>query len=261
VTPSRRLGAGLRALVASLALALSAGGPAMAETLVAALSTPMVSINSNFAGTDVTVFGTIAPDKGKAAPAHGYDVVVVLEGPKRPLLVRHKERTLGVWVNRQGRFYPDVPVFHAMAATLPIAMLADPADAARLGLGLDDIHFGGKIAGDGSTDFRDAVLRQQKQRGLFTEYPTSVAFLGDQLFSTTIPIPAEVPIGQYGVRVAVFADKALVATSVVDLLVVKSGFEQQVADLAGHWPVLYGLLSVVIALLTGWIGGVLFRRD
>jgi len=261
VSAKHRLGAALRAAIAALLLAGAAISPAAAETLVAALSTSMVSITSNFAGTDVTVFGTIAPDKGKPAPAHGYEVAVVLEGPKRPLLVRHKERVLGVWVNRGGRIYPDVPVFHAVASTLPIAMMTEPVDAARLGLGLDDIHFGGKIAGDGATDFRDAVLRLQKQRGLFREYPTSVAFLGDRLFSTTIPIPAEVPIGQYEVRVSVFADKVPVASSVVDLLVVKSGFEQQVADLAGHWPVLYGLLSVVIALFTGWIGGVLFRRD
>ena len=253
----RRLGAALFAAMLPMA------GPAAAETLVAALSTPMVSITSNFAGTDVTVFGSITPDKGKARPARGWEVVIVLEGPKRSVLARRKERIFGVWINREGRLYPDVPVFHAVASTLPVAMAVKPEDALRLHLGLDDLRFGGK--GDGedgrSGDFHDAVVRLQKQRGLFAEYPTSVSFLGEQLFATTIPIPAEVPVGHYEARISVFADRQPVATKVVDLLVVKSGFEQQVADLATRWPAVYGLLSVAIALLTGWLGGVLFRRD
>lgn len=244
-----------------LALALLTGRPATAETLVAALSTPMVSITSNFAGTDITVYGTIAPDKGKAAPAHGYDVVVVLEGPKRSVLARRKERIFGVWVNREGRLYPDVPVFHAVASTLPIPMLARPEDAERLHLGLADLRFGGRVEDPRNGDFRDAVVRLETRRGLFNEYPTSVSFLGEQLFTTTVPIPAEVPVGHYEARIMVFADRTPVASQVVDLLVAKSGFEQQVADLATHRPILYGLLSVVIALLTGWLGGVLFRRD
>lgn len=234
-----------------------------ADVLAAALSTPMVSITSNFAGTDVTVFGSIAPDRGKAPPPKGYDVVVVLEGPKRAMLARRKERVFGIWINRSGRFYPDVPTFHAVASTLPVSMVARPDEALHQHLALADLRFGGKSEGAdiAAADFHEAVIRLQKQRGVYAEYPTSIAFLGEQLFATTIPIPAEVPVGQYEARVYAYADRTPVASKVIDLLVVKSGFEQQVADLATKWPVVYGLISVFIALFTGWLGGVLFRRD
>ena len=250
-------------LLALVGAIVAASGPARAEALAAALSTPMVSITSNFAGTDVTVFGSIAPDKGKAAPAKGYDIVIVLEGPKRGMLARRKERVFGIWINKSGRFYPDVPTFHAVASTLPVDMITKPEEALRQHLALGDLRFGGRSEGDDveAADFHDAVIRLQERRGVYGEYPTSVSFLGEQLFSTTIPIPAEVPVGHYETRVYAYADKKPVASKVVDLLVVKSGFEQQVADLATKQPVIYGLLSVFIALFTGWLGGVLFRRD
>lgn len=249
--------------LAFLAGLLAAALPARAEKLAAALSTPMVSITSNFAGTELTVFGSIAPDRGKAAPVGGYDVVIVLEGPRSGVLARRKERIFGVWINRSRRAYPDVPAFHAMASTLPLSMVVEPKEAIRLGLGVSDLRFGGhnENADAESRDFHDAVLRLQQNRGVYAEYPTSVSFLGDQLFATAIPIPAEVPVGTYEARITAYAGKRLVAQETLGLLVVKSGFSQRVADLAARWPVVYGLLSVAIALFTGWLGGVLFRRD
>ena len=250
------------ALLAAL-LAVPAAPAARAETLVAALSTPLVSVTSNFAGTDVTVFGSIAPDHGKAAPAKGYEIAVVIDGPHRGVLVRRKERIAGVWVNRAGRLYPTVPMFRAVASTLPLAMIARPDELRRLDLGFSDMRLGDEAtAADGEAkDFREAIVRVEKARGLYADYPTSVSFLGDQLFATSIPIPAEVPVGHYEARVVAFADGRVVASRTIDLLVHKTGFEQVVADLAAQRPVLYGALSVAIALLTGWIGGVLFRRD
>ena len=56
-------------------------------------------------------------------------------------------------------------------------------------------------------------------------------------------------------------DGSPVAEHVSQVEVSKSGFEQQVFDLAADRGVLYGLISVAIALMTGWLGGVLFRRD
>jgi len=43
--------------------------------------------------------------------------------------------------------------------------------------------------------------------------------------------------------------------------VIKTGVEQYVADAAGNNGLLYGLLTTLMALLTGWIASVVFRRD
>ena len=45
------------------------------------------------------------------------------------------------------------------------------------------------------------------------------------------------------------------------LEVVKVGFEQVVANAARDHGLLYGLATALMALLTGWIASVVFRKD
>ena len=65
------------------ALVLAAAGSAEAEKLTVALSTPEVTINSNFTGTTVTVFGVIDRDARSVSGVGGYDIAVLLLGPSR----------------------------------------------------------------------------------------------------------------------------------------------------------------------------------
>ncbi|TBW37151.1 hypothetical protein EYW49_11815 [Siculibacillus lacustris] len=246
----------------AFALATAAPVPVAAETLVAALSRDRVSIESNFTGTEVTVFGTIEADPNDPPRPRGWDVVVSLTGPRRAVVVRRKEPVAGLWINRESLVIADVPLFAAVASTLPLDRVTDAATAARLGLGR--AGFAGTVteAADARTAaFRLALHRLQSSNGRWAEQPTGVTFLGRRLFSATLPIPADVPIGPYRARVTLFADGRPLADQTLDLIVAKSGFEQGVADLATHRPILYGLLAVAMALVTGWLGGVLFRRD
>jgi uncharacterized protein (TIGR02186 family) len=43
--------------------------------------------------------------------------------------------------------------------------------------------------------------------------------------------------------------------------IVKVGFEQFVVDAAREHGLLYGLATALMAILTGWIASVVFRRD
>ena len=45
------------------------------------------------------------------------------------------------------------------------------------------------------------------------------------------------------------------------LEVYKAGFEQAVSAIARDHGFLYGMVTVVLALLTGWFASVVFRRD
>jgi hypothetical protein len=42
---------------------------------------------------------------------------------------------------------------------------------------------------------------------------------------------------------------------------VKVGFEQFIANSAHNHGWLYGLATALMALMTGWLGSVVFRRD
>ncbi len=252
------------ALLAGLVTA-GAVGPAVAETLVAAVSTNRVAITSNFSGTELTIYGSVERDATTVSRASGYDIAVMLEGPRHTVVTRRKDRVLGLWINRDWRTY-DAPSFYAVATTRPFAELATPEQlkAHQVGVAhqiLPEGVPGGVEVLAGAAEFRDAFLRHQRKAGLYAEYPSAVKFLAKNLFSVTLPIPAEVPVGRYRARVLLISDGSPLAEHVSDVEVKKTGFEQVVADLAAHRSIWYGLGSVLIAVFTGWLGGALFRRD
>jgi uncharacterized protein (TIGR02186 family) len=88
-----------------------------------------------------------------------------------------------------------------------------------------------------------------------------VTFLTPTLFRTEIPLPAEVPIGRYDVEIKLFSDGALVAQTVTSFEIVKVGFEQFVATRARQNGFVYGLATAFMALMTGWMASIVFRKD
>ena len=81
------------------------------------------------------------------------------------------------------------------------------------------------------------------------------------MFRAAIPLPSDVPVGNYAVDVKLFAEGTLIARTNSALEVTKAGFEQYVADAARDYGLLYGFLTALMALVTGWIASVVFRRD
>ena len=113
-----------------------------------------------------------------------------------------------------------------------------------------------------STDpFRRAFIRLRTERGLYRKATSAVTFLTPTLFRTGIPLPAEVPIGTYEVDIKLFAQGALAARTQTAFEVVKVGFEQFVATAARHHGLIYGVATAMMALMTGWLASVVFRRD
>jgi len=109
--------------------------------------------------------------------------------------------------------------------------------------------------------FRSAFIRLQSQHGLYREDTSAVTFLTPTLFRTGIPLPAAVPIGTYEIEIKLLADGALVTKSETAFEIVKVGFEQFVATSARQNGLVYGLVTTAMALLTGWMASIVFRRD
>ena len=58
-----------------------------------------------------------------------------------------------------------------------------------------------------------------------------------------------------------FSGGVLLAKTTQDFAILKGGFEQAITRLAYQQPALYGLATVIVACLTGWLAGIAFRRD
>ncbi len=241
-----------------LAAALGAAGPAAAETVTAAVAPARVAISSTFAGSEATVYGTIDADPGAAPGAQRHDVVVTLSAPRGAVVVRRKDPVAGLWIVRDREVFAEIPLWSAVASTRPLDEVTDPATLERLGLGRRLV---GTAADARDAAFRHALHRLETADGRWRDLPGAVTFLGERLFRVAIPIPADAPVGRWTAEVRVFADGVPVAATTAELSVVKSGFDRRITELAAERPALYGLLAVALSLLTGWLGGLLFRRD
>jgi uncharacterized protein (TIGR02186 family) len=241
-------------------------GPANAERLVVSLSNHRVAITSNFVGENLVLFGTIEPEPATSALRSSYDLVVTVTGPRQTIRTRRKQRVLGIWVNVDAREFVRVPSYLAVLSNRPVTEIASQETLRRLQIGLGNFllpqRIGPDIADTVQNDpFRVAFVRLESQHGLYRESPTSVTYLTPAVFRAAIPLPAEAPVGNYAIDVKLFAAGEMIARTNSALEVTKTGFEQYVADAAQDYGLLYGIVTTLMALLTGWLASVVFRRD
>lgn len=243
--------------------AILAAPAAHGENVIAALSEKVVEIRSNFVGTELVLFGSIERDAATVGRAHGYDVVVEVEGPERDIVVWRKERVAGIWVNGAGVEYRNAPSYYAVLSNRNVEDLSGAPTLKRRGIGLNylSLEEATGAAPETISVFRDALLRRKEDQKLYFESSEAVQMLTPRLFIARIPLPANIRTGGYRLQVHVFGDGALLTTSKLGFWAIKTGFEAAVYDLAHKRPLIYGLATVAMAFGIGWLGSVLFRRS
>jgi uncharacterized protein (TIGR02186 family) len=258
----------MRRIACTLLFLLIACGarPAAAERLVVSLSNHRVQITSSFTGEDLVLFGTVEPNTGGGTLRSNYDLVVTVTGPRETFRTRRKERVAGIWVNIDSREFVRVPSYLAILSNRPVNEIANAETLRRLQIGLDNFLLPQRIGPDIADTVRDdpyrvAFVRLESEQGLYRESPTAVTFLTPTVFRAAILLPADVSTGSFAIDVKLFSGGTLVARTNSALEVIKAGFEQYVADAARDHGLLYGIATALIALFTGWIASVVFRRD
>jgi uncharacterized protein (TIGR02186 family) len=253
----------LAAIFLALATAPAyAGEPAPpSDEVVSDISTREIAIKSNFAGIEILIFGSV-DFSARPAPDTGiYDVIVVIRAPGQAIVARRKQRVAGIWVNGPGETYPSVPGFYAVLSTRPLRAITSDETLKQLGIGLGNLAFGRPATDPADETFRSAVIDLKERQRLFQEQDDGVTFIGRSLFRASVDLPVNVPIGRYTAGVYLFRDGQLVSKNQSTLEVNKVGFERLVYLLAFRYPFIYGLLAVVVAVVTGLIGWVAFRRE
>jgi uncharacterized protein (TIGR02186 family) len=254
---------------AGLGLALSATltiPAAHAERLIVSVSNHRVTVTPNYSGEELVLFGSVEKDSSTPASRTNYDLVVTVAGPRADMVTRRKERKFGIWINTDYRQFLQVPTYLALFSNRPFDAIASPEVQRRQQLGLNNVLLTQRVSGDYADvvpddAFRSAFVRLRRQHGLYREETSAVTFLTPTLFRTGIPLPAEVPIGLYNVEIKLFADGALVAKTDTAFEIVKVGFEQFVATTAQQHGFVYGLITAFMALMTGWMASIVFRKD
>ena len=242
--------------------AKQAPAPQAGEEVQSDLSTREISIQSNFTGIEILIYGSIDFSQTPLPETGAYDVIMVVRSPAQPLVARRKQRVAGIWVNGPGKVYVSVPGFYAALSTRPFRAIAPDETLKALGIGFGNLDFGRATQGDPEEEkFRSAVIRLKQKQRLFQEDDDGVDFVGRSLFKGTVALPVNVPTGRYTADIYLFRDGEVISRDHSTLEVTKAGFEGLVHKLAFTRPFLYGVLAVVLAMLAGLAGWFAFRRE
>jgi uncharacterized protein (TIGR02186 family) len=242
-------------LFAVLVAGVAASRSAWAQSLVADLSNHLIAINTGFIGTEVVLFG--------ATDGPG-DVAVVVQGPPTEVMVRRKARIAGIWINAASMEFQQVPSFYSVATNRPLEQIIGDAVLARHEIGLGHLGLAplsqGRASPERIREFREALIRNKQEEGLYGKSLGQVAFLGDRLFRTNVYFPANVPTGAYTVSVFLIRDGDVVSAQTTPLTVSKVGFSAEIFEFAMRQSTFYGISAIIFAVAAGWLAGAIFRK-
>ncbi|MHA6266930.1 TIGR02186 family protein [Aliiroseovarius sp. CAU 1755] len=246
----------LSLLLFFIALAL----PARAEKVVAGLSQNRVSITATFVGSEILIFGAVKRDK---PPPEGdpLQVIVVVEGPASPVTVRRKAKRFGIWVNTDAMELAAAPSFYAVATSAPLSQTVSILDDLRHLISVErSIRISDNpFTNEDPRDFSAALIRIRENNGLYTLMENTVNLREETLFDTRIALPANLTEGDYRTRIFLTRGGYVASQYETVINVQKVGLERWIFNLAHEQPLIYGLLSLVIAIAAGWGASAAFR--
>ncbi|KKB76885.1 hypothetical protein VW35_16350 [Devosia soli] len=237
--------------------------PAGAERLISGISNDTIQITSSFSGERLTFFGTIAPEAGSTERTVDgpFDVVIAIVGPTQDRVAREKTNNFGIWLNTEQVEFKRFPSYFHVLSSRRLIEIAD-INLLNANFILPEAHaMIPNAAGFMKTlIFGRELIRLMSQDGLFGVQENGVQFLSDTFYSAQLTLPSSAPPGPYIAQTYLFKNGEIVARKSEGFAVRKIDFERFLAQSATQYPLFYGLACVVLALFTGWLGGVLFRR-
>ncbi|MGB3553676.1 MAG: TIGR02186 family protein [Jannaschia sp.] len=236
------------------------GPAAPREEVVADLSQDRVSISTSFDGSEILVFGAVKRTAPVPSPAQ-LAVIVTIAGPDEAVMVRRKERRVGIWVNTESVEVERAPSFYAVASSLPLSEALSETEDQRWRISTPRAlrAVGAASMSEDAPSFLEALIRVRERDGIYKTAEETVSLRDQTLFSTTIALPADLTEGNYTTRIFLTRDGAVVDSYGTSIYVQKVGLERFIYNLAHESPLIYGLLSLTIAISAGWAASAVFR--
>ena len=247
-------------LFSALLMSLFALTPAPAEEVVLGLSKDRVSITTNFDGSDILIFGAI---KREAAIPDGapVEVIVAIAGPSLPITVRRKEKRLGIWVNTDAVDVDHAPSFYAVHSSAPLADVLKEVEDLRHKISVPRAirSVGAPSDIEDAASFTEALIRIRENSEIYQLREGSVTIEEQTLFRTAVRLPAALTEGAYSTRIFLTRDGTVVSSYETTIDVEKVGMERWLFELSRQQPLIYGLMSLAIAIGAGWGASAAFR--
>ena len=249
----------LLSLIACVALAMTAS-TGHTEEVVLGLSKDKISINTNFDGSEILIFGAIKREE-LIPDGPPVQVIVTVAGPSLPITVRRKEKKLGIWVNTDAVDVDAAPSFYAVLSSGPLREVLKEVEDLRHKVSVPRAirSVGAPQDIQDSTSFTEALIRIRENSDVYQLREGSVEIEEQTLFRTAVRLPAALTEGDYVTRIFLTRDGDVVSSYETTIDVQKVGMERWLFELSRQQPLLYGLMSLAIAIAAGWGAAAVFK--
>lgn len=233
---------------------------ASTEEVVLGLSRDKVAITTSFDGSEILIFGAVKREEPIPTDAP-LEVVVSVTGPLAPVMVRRKTKKFGIWVNTDAVEVDAAPSFYAVATTAPLREVLRDVEDLRQKISINRVirSVGAPFSIPDPDSFTQAVIRIRQDQGLYQILEGQVALDEQTLFRTAIKLPANLTEGDYATRIFLTRDGHVVNSYETSIDVRKVGLERWLFTLSRENAMVYGLMSLAIAIVAGWGASAIFR--
>ena len=214
-----------------------------------------INIGACFNGIDLTVQGTIPKEA---------DAVVRFKSGEQDVALKEKGKAMGVlWMNMGTITFHHCPDIFMVAT--PQFLNQDSDLWKNLNLGIASLEKQVEMTpapGDKTTLFKEFVKLKSKHGAYASGFGkvTYQAASGDvKPFCAQISIPSGLKPGSYQVQVFTIKNGAVASKTETTVEIKETGFPRFLSSLAFGKPLLYGIVSVIIALAAGLLTGLIFQ--
>ena len=235
-----------------LALAFLAAPAFATETIVTGLSQNRVAIDANFDGSEILIYGAVKRDA--PLPTEPMQVIITVEGPTLPMTIRRKERVAGIWINNTSVSVDAAPSFYAVATTGKVTDILSETDDLRFKITLPHAirAVGATTDAADADEFVQALMRVRADADAYRLAEGNVQLVDQTLFRTDVILPANLTEGDYRVRLFLLRGGHVVDSQERKIYVQKAGLERFLFNMAHAQPLVYGLVSLLLAVVAGW---------
>ncbi|WP_252733534.1 TIGR02186 family protein [Paracoccus marinaquae] len=232
-----------------------------AEKVVAGLSSDAVAITASFDGSDILIYGAVKRET-PIPDGPPLQVIITVEAPAEALTIWRKQRRAGIWINTDRVDIGAAPGFYAVATSGPLDRILLPEwdSRYRISLPLALRAFGGAQSVEDTVPYTEALIRLREQNGLYRLEEGSVKLVDQTLFRADVSLPANLIEGDYKTRIFLLRNGEVVDVYRAPIEVRKVGVERWLYRLAFDQPLLYGLMSLAVAVVAGWGASTAFRK-
>jgi uncharacterized protein (TIGR02186 family) len=175
--------------------------------------------------------------------------------------VRRKEKRYGIWINTDAVEVDAAPSFYAVATSAGFREVLSDVEDLRNQVSIPRAirSVGAPMTVSDSKNFSDALIRIRERDDLYQLNESAVTVAEETLFNTSVALPANLTEGDYVARILLTRGGQVIDQYQTTINVQKVGLERWVYTLAHEQPLIYGILSLVIAIFAGWAASAVFR--